>query len=411
MKKSTRIASYIAVFGIVFSAGLLAGKALPTNNLAVSPGSTQGNLLGGLINGDKSETRGDLDLRTMWTVKDLLEKKYIHTEKLDSEKMAYGATKGMVDALEDQFTQFMDPKETIDFNESLNSELEGIGAELTVRNQTLSVTSTVKDSPAQKAGILPDDIVAKIDGQEVLDMTLYDAITKIRGKKGTTVTLTIIRKGTKAPFDLKIAREKITVESVTSKEIEKGIWQVIINEFSDDTKAEFNKIIEEIKLKKPKGIVLDLRFNGGGYLEGSVDILSAFIRGQQEVVEVEYRVNKENEKLKTSGNAQFPDLPLVVLINKGTASASEIVTAAVQDLKRGLVMGQVSYGKGTVQEVDPLPDGSSLRYTIARWNAPSGRNINQKGITPDREILPQEGDLEKKYDRQLDEAVKYLKNL
>jgi len=383
---------------------------MPTKSLSTAPDNVQGSVLGGLLGGSNAST-GDLDLRTMWTVKDLLSKKYIHTEKLDNEKMAYGAVKGMVDALDDPFTEFMDPKETIDFNESLNSELEGIGAELTVRNAMLVVVSTVKDSPAQKAGLLPDDIVAKIDGKEVENMSLYDAISKIRGEKGTSVTLSILRKGKKDPFDMKIARDKITVESVTSKEIQPGIWQVAINEFSDDTKVEFNKIIDDIKLKKPKGIVLDLRFNGGGYLEGSVDILSAFIRGQQDVVAVEYRDSKENEKLKTTGTPQFPDLPLVVLINKGTASASEIVTAAIQDFKRGLIMGETSFGKGTVQEVDPLPDGSSLRFTIARWNSPTGRNINEIGITPDREVLPQDGDQDKGYDRQLDEAVKYLKNL
>lgn len=410
MKKSTRIASYIAIFGVVFSAGLLAGNSMPAKSLSTAPDNVQGSVLGGLLGGPSANT-GDLDLRTMWTVKDLLEKKYIHTEKLDNEKMAYGAVKGMVAALDDQFTEFMDPKETVDFNESLNSELEGIGAELTVRNAMLVVVSTVKESPAQKAGLLPDDIVMKIDGKEVNDMTLYDAINKIRGEKGTSVTLSILRKGKKDAFDVKIDRARITVESVTSKEIEKGIWQVAINEFSDDTKVEFNQIIDDIKQKNPKGIVLDLRYNGGGYLEGSVDILSAFIRGQQEVVAVEYRDSKENEKLKTSGNPQFPDLPLVVLINKGTASASEIVTAAIQDMKRGLIMGETSYGKGTVQEVDPLPDGSSLRFTIAHWNAPSGRNINEIGITPDREVKPEEGDQDKAYDRQLDEAVKYLKNL
>jgi carboxyl-terminal processing protease len=201
------------------------------------------------------------------------------------------------------------------------------------------------------------------------------------------------------------------VESVRSKEVEKGIWHVEINQFSDDTRMEFNRIINEIKLKNPKGIILDLRFNGGGYLEGAVDILSAFIRGEKEVVSIEYREAKNNEKLKTSGNAQFPDLPLIVLINKGSASASEIVAAAIQDLKRGLLMGETSYGKGTVQEVDPLPDGSSLRFTIAKWITPSGRSINKVGLTPDREVVPQKEDYEKKFDRQLDEAVKYLRTL
>jgi carboxyl-terminal processing protease len=142
-----------------------------------------------------------------------------------------------------------------------------------------------------------------------------------------------------------------------------------------------------------------------------VDVLSGFIRGEKRVVSIEYRDKKMNEKLKTSGNAQFPDLPLVVLVNRGSASASEIVAAAIQDLKRGVIMGETSYGKGTVQEVDPLPDGSSLRFTIARWLSPDGRDINKTGVVPDRKVELTEDDFTKKYDRQLEEAVKYLQGL
>lgn len=408
MKKSTRIASYIAVFGLVFSGGLLVGNSLPTHSLSVTSGTNPGSILGV---GQDNQLKADLNLKTMGLVKNILQKKYIHVNDLDIEKLSQGAVKGMVSALDDPYSEFMTPEETEQFNESLNAELEGIGAELTVRDQLLSVISTIKDSPAQKAGLLPDDVIVKINEEIVADMTLYQAVKKIQGKKGTEVKLTLLRKDQKAPLELKIIRDTITVESVRSKEVEKGIWHVEINQFSDDTRMEFNKTMNEIKLKNPKGIILDLRFNGGGYLEGAVDILSAFIRGEKEVVSIEYREVKNNEKLKTSGNAQFPDLPLIVLINKGSASASEIVAAAIQDLKRGLLMGETSYGKGTVQEVDPLPDGSSLRFTIAKWMAPSGRSINKVGLTPDREVVPLKEDYEKKFDRQLDEAVKYLRNL
>jgi carboxyl-terminal processing protease len=408
MKKSTRIASYIAVFGLVFSSGLLTGNSLPTHSLSVNSGSNTGSILGAT---QDNQLKADLNLKTMGLVKNILQKKYIHVNDLNIEKLSQGAVKGMVSALDDPYSEFMTPEETQQFNESLNAELEGIGAELTVRDQLLLVISTIKDSPAQKAGLLSDDVIVKINEEIVADMTLYEAVKKIQGKKGTEVKLTLLRKDQKAPLELKIIRDTIAVESVRSKEVEKGIWHVEINQFSDDTRMEFNRIINEIKLKNPKGIILDLRFNGGGYLEGAVDILSAFIRGEKEVVSIEYREAKNNEKLKTSGNAQFPDLPLIVLINKGSASASEIVAAAIQDLKRGLLMGETSYGKGTVQEVDPLPDGSSLRFTIAKWITPSGRSINKVGLTPDREVVPQKEDYEKKFDRQLDEAVKYLRTL
>lgn len=410
MKKSTRIASYIAIFGIVFSGGLLVGNSMPVHTLSVNTGSGAGSVLGGLL-GQENQLKEDLNLKTMWMVKDILEKKYIHVENLDGDKLSYGAVKGMVSALDDPYTEFMDPEETNEFNESLNAELEGIGAELTVHNQVLTVVSTVKDSPAQKAGLLSDDVILQIDGEMVADMTLYEAVKKIQGKKGTTVKLTVLRKDKDEPFEMEVVRDKITVESVTSEEVETGIWHVAINQFSDDTKMEFNRTINEIKLKNPKGLILDLRYNGGGYLAGSVDILSAFIRGEKEVVSIEYRDERDNEKMYTSGNAQLPDVPLVVLINRGSASASEIVAAAIQDFKRGLLMGETSYGKGTVQEVDPLPDGSSLRFTIAKWISPNGRNVNDVGIAPDREVLPKDEDYDQKFDRQLDEAVKYLKNL
>lgn len=410
MKKSTRIASYIAIFGIVFSGGLLVGNSMPVHTLSVNTGSGAGSVLGGLL-GQENQLKEDLNLKTMWMVKDILEKKYIHVENLDGDKLSYGAVKGMVSALDDPYTEFMDPEETNEFNESLNAELEGIGAELTVHNQVLTVVSTVKDSPAQKAGLLSDDVILQIDGEMVADMTLYEAVKKIQGKKGTTVKLTVLRKDKDEPFEMEVVRDKITVESVTSEEVETGIWHVAINQFSDDTKMEFNRTINEIKLKNPKGLILDLRYNGGGYLAGSVDILSAFIRGEKEVVSIEYRDERDNEKMYTSGNAQLPDVPLVVLINRGSASASEIVAAAIQDFKRGLLMGETSYGKGTVQEVDPLPDGSSLRFTIAKWISPNGRNVNDVGIAPDREVLPKDEDYDQKFDRQLDEAVKYLRNL
>ena len=405
MKKSTRIASYIAIFGVVFCAGLLIGNTMPTRSLSVVNGYNP------VATGGTVQEGGNLDLSTFWQVRNLLKDKYIHTESLKDQEMVWGATRGMVAALGDKFTEYMDPTETKDFNDSLNDQLEGIGAELTVRDGALVVVSTIKNSPAQKAGLLPDDIVYKIDTKETGDMTLYDAIKKIRGAKDTAVTLTLLRKAKDKPFDVKIIRDAITVASVTYEEVVKGIWHLSVNQFSDGTKIEFNKAINEIKLKNPKGIILDLRWDGGGYLNGAVDVLSAFFKGDTHVVSIEYKDKQSNEKLKTDGSAAFPDLPLVVLVNKGSASASEIVAAAIQDLKRGVIMGSVSYGKGTVQEVDPLPDGSSLRYTIAKWNAPTGRNINGIGITPDIIVEPKEEDVDKKFDRQLDEAEKYLKGV
>lgn len=410
MKKSTRIASYLAIFGIVFASGLLVGNSMPTHSLDLSNSNIKSSVISEIL-GQNNTDKKELDLRTMYLVKSLLEEKYINADKILTDKMSYGLVKGLVDSLNDPYTQFMDPDDTTEFTQALNSELEGIGAELTVRNGLLLVLSTVKGSPAEKANLLADDYIVKIDGKDVEEMTLYEAIKNIRGAKDTSVTLTVMREDRDEPFDMTIKRAKIIVDSVTGEEIDKGIWHISINEFSDDTKYEFNKILDQIKLKNPKGIILDLRNNGGGYLEGSVDILSGFLRGQQEVVTVKYRDSKLDEILKTSGQPQFPDLPLVVLINRGTASASEIVTLALKDYDRAVVMGTTSYGKGTVQEVDPLPDGSSLRFTIAKWYSPKDTNIDEVGIEPDLVVEPKEEDFDNKFDRQLEEAKKYLQNL
>lgn len=411
MKTSTRIASYIAIFGVVFSIGLLTGNALPTHSLVIDSQQSSSSVLNGVFGSQNSSINQEISLKTLWTVRDILSSKYIFNDKLDGATLSYGAVRGMVASLDDPYTEFMDPKETVAFNESLNSELEGIGAEMTLRDQLLTVLNTVKGSPAEKVGLLPNDVVIKINEEMTTDLSLLEAIEKIRGPKGTEITLTVIREGKDAPLVLTLKRDTITLESVSYTEYAPGIWHVEINSFSDDTRLEFIRAMNDIKQQDPKGMVLDLRFNGGGYLNGAVDILSAFVRGETNIVSIEYRNAKMNEKLKTDGAPQFPDLPLVVLINGGSASASEIVAAAIQDLKRGLIMGETSYGKGTVQEVDPLPDGSSLRFTIARWMSPNGNDINKIGIVPDQAVELTDEDYTNKYDRQLEEAVKYLQKL
>lgn len=335
------------------------------------------------------------------TVSDL----YVDESKLNKETMVYGAIKGMVASVNDPYTVFMTPDETKDFDDSLNGTLEGIGAELTVKEGVLVIISPLKNSPAEKAGLLPGDIVYKIDGNITSDMTLFDAITKIRGTKGTKVTLNILRKGKKDPFDVAITRDNVNIESVSLEDKGQGIYYIAINQFSDNTKTEFDNAIQKILLKDPKGIVLDLRYNGGGYLDISVDILSEFFKGKVEAVTIKKRNSKDNETLYVSGNAPLANVPLVVLVNKGSASASEIVAGAIQDHKRGIVMGEQSFGKGSVQEVDKLPDGSSLRITIAKWYTPGGKNISEVGITPDIVVPETEKDVAAKKDPQLDAAI------
>lgn len=414
MKKSTRIISYLVIFGLVFLTGWEAASYYLSKNAHASGGTQQEvpspvAALSSLLSSENGAMPADLSL--YWNVWKNVSDLYVDETALDKQKMIYGSIKGMVASLDDPYTVFMTPDETKDFDESLNGTLEGIGAELTVKDQVLVIISPLKNSPAEKAGLLPADIVYKIDGNITSDMTLFEAITRIRGPKGTKVTLTILRKGKQDPFDVAITREAVNIDSVSMEDKGNGIYYIAINQFSDNTKTEFDNAIQNILLKEPKGIVLDLRYNGGGYLDISVDILSEFLKDKVEAVTIKRRDSKDDETLYVSGNAPLADVPLVVLVNQGSASASEIVAGAVQDHKRGIVMGEQTFGKGSVQEVDKLPDGSSLRITIAKWYTPGEKNISEVGITPDIVVEMTEDDVEAKRDPQLDAAVKYLQDL
>jgi len=419
MKKSIRIVSYLVIFSTVFFTGWESANWYRTAKMAKA-GAQQSHLtqgqqhdnspisaLSSLLNSQNDQA----DLSLFWKVWKELFDIYVDERALDRQNMVYGAIKGMVSSLDDPYTVFMTPNETKDFDASLNGRLEGIGAELTVKNQALTVVSPIKNSPAERAGLLPGDIIYKIDGDLTTEMTLFEAITRIRGEKGTKVMLTILRKGNDKPFDVAITRDEVNIESVSMQDKGNGIYLIAIHEFSDNTKAEFDKAVQKIFLHEPKGMIIDLRYNGGGYLDTSVDLLSEFLKGRKEAVIIKKRQGKPDEPIFVSGNAVLGDIPLVVLVNKGSASASEIFAGAIQDHKRGLVIGEQTFGKGSVQEVDKLADGSSLRLTIAKWFTPGGRSISDVGITPDRAIPMSEKDIEAKKDPQLDEALKVLRGL
>lgn len=347
------------------------------------------------------------DIDSVWNK---LKDSYYDASKLDREKMEYSAVKGFIAGIGDPYTVFMTPEEAKDFEDGLNGLLEGIGAELEVKAGKLVVVSPLKDSPAEKAGVKPGDIIQKIDGSLAEDMTLYEAIRKIRGKKGTQVALTIIRENVAQPIELKITRSSITIDSVVAKKLDGDIYHVEIRQFSNTTKNEFQSVVQKILLDKAKGIIVDVRGDGGGYFDTSVDIISEFISGEKAAAVIKRRDQSKNETVKTNGSGRLADIPLVVLINKGSASASEIFAGAIQDYKRGILIGEKTFGKGSVQELVDLQDGSNLRLTIAKWFTPLGRSIDEVGISPDREIKLDEKDVAANKDPQLDAAIQYLKN-
>lgn len=355
-------------------------------------------------------TTANMDL--YWSVRDEIKLNYVDVEKaLDETHLLYGSIKGMVESMEDPYTVFMNPEETRQFEENLNGSLDGIGAELTVEDGFLKVVSPLKDSPAEKAGLKLGDIIFQVDGEMTSEMTLFDAIMRIRGKRGTTVVLTIIRENEVDPIEIEIVRDEIIIESVTFEMMEGDIAYVSLNQFTDNTTNEFEDVVQEILLNTPKGIILDLRYNGGGYLDIAVEIVSEFIDGYVPAVSMETRHIAEDETFYVENNAKLGTLPLVVLVNNGSASAAEILAGAIQDHERGIIMGEQTFGKGSVQEVVFLNDGSSLRMTIAKWLTPSGRNIDDVGIMPDRIIELTEEDILAENDAQLNEALEYLHNL
>ena len=351
-----------------------------------------------------------LDLRLFWTVFGRVENKYVDVENIYDKEMVYGAIRGLVEALDDPYTVFMTPEESVEFAASLDGKLEGIGAELTVKDRNLIIVTPLRSSPAEKAGLLPRDIIYKIDGDSAADMTLLQAVMAIRGEKGTSVTLTIIREGVDMPFDVTIVRDSIDIESVSVEYLDDEIVYLGINQFNDKTNEEFGNAISKLILDEPKGVIVDLRFNGGGYLDIAVDLLSYLLPTGKDAVSIRER-SRPDSIIKTNGKPKLLNVPLVVLVNESSASASEIVAGGIQDHKRGVIMGMQTFGKGSVQEVDTFADGSSLRMTIARWFTPDGRNIDEVGITPDIIVEITEEDIEEGRDVQKEAAIKYLKEL
>jgi len=364
----------------------------------------------GSDSGSMSETISHTDLGLFWEVWGVLNNKYVEEDVVDAEERVHGAIKGMVRSFGDPYTVFMTPDETESFSASLEGTLEGIGAELTVEDSALTVVTPLKNSPAERAGLLPGDFIYQIEGEVTSDMSLFDAIMKIRGEKGTTVTLTIIRDGVSQPFDVSIVRDSIDIESVSREDLDGEIVYISVNQFNDKTNNEFNKIVSELVLNEPKGVIVDLRFNGGGFLDIAVELLSYFFPSDTEAVIIKER-GKEDNVMLTNGNPKLLNVPLVVLINEGSASASEIFAGAVQDHERGILMGTQSFGKGSVQEVLTFKDGSSIRVTIAKWLTPDGNSINEVGLEPDIKVEISDEDIELEYDAQKEAALKYLIDL
>src|SRR5512136_3117871 len=350
-------------------------------------------LIGVLIGSGQSQKVSALsdnmyeDLKVFTDVIGLIQKDYV--EETKSKDLIYGAIKGMLETL-DPHSAFMPPNMYKEMQEETKGRFEGLGIEITMKDGILTVVSPIEDTPAFKAGIQAGDQILKIDGESTKNLTLIDSVKRLRGPKGTKVTITIMREGLAKPKDFTLTRDVIPIRSVRYELLEKQYGYIRLSQFQEKTEGEFDKALKALEGDSKgsmKGLILDLRNNPGGLLDQAVKVADRFIDSGL-IVSMEGR--REDQKMKFYAHAQgtIPRIPLVVLVNGGSASASEIVAGAIQDHGRGILVGTQTFGKGSVQTIFPLKDGSGLRLTTARYYTPNGRSIQAKGIIPDIIVKP-----------------------
>lgn len=391
---------------VSFGLGMyLPGKSEVIKELAKNEAIYAGKVLGKYNTSDNVLTQ-DVNFALFWEVWDTLKKEYVDKDKLNEKEMFYGAIKGMVASAGDPYTVFMDPKIAQEFADDLAGTFEGIGAEIGIRKDVLTVVAPLADSPAEKAGLKAGDKILTIDDMSTAGITVEEAVSKIRGQKDTNVTLTIFREGMEKPTNFVITRKQIVVKSIKTEKRKDGLYVIKINSFNDDTYDLFSRAVAEVIKDKPKGIILDLRNNPGGYLDTAVEIASSWVEDGIIVTE-KFGDDKKNEFM-AQGKALLKDYKTVVLVNQGSASASEILAGALKDHGKAVIIGEKTFGKGSVQTLEDLKDGSVIKITIAKWLTPAGNNINEQGIEPDVVVELRLEDYNENKDPQMDKAVEYL---
>ena len=363
-----------------------------------------------------------LDMKVFYEIFDNINRSYYDKSKVNAQKLAEGAINGMLSSLDDPYTAFFPPKQNTEFKQQLAGEFSGIGAELSLSDdKKVVVVSPLDDSPAEKAGIRAGDTILKVDDVDTAGWTIAQAVEKIRGHKGTTVALTILHEKAKSPNTLKIVRDTIVIKSVTGwvknftctnsecKESTSGkpVMYIRLSQFGDKTNDEWISTINDLngKLgnKKTAGIILDLRNNPGGYLNDAVFISSEFLTGG--VVVIQEDTEKNQEVLRVSRKGVLTQEPIIVLINKGSASASEITAGALRDHNRAKLLGENSFGKGTVQSAIDLEEGASVHISIAKWLTPNGTWVNKVGLEPDIKVAFDASKSAKLVEKQLDNQI------
>jgi len=363
---------------------------------------------------------GTIDFSLFWDAYSKLHEKFVDPSKIDNQKIIYGAIEGMAKSLGDPYTDFFNPQQAQRFQQDLSGSFEGIGAEIGIKKDFLTIIAPLPGTPAEKAGLKSGDIIAKINEKDSTQMTTEEAVNLIRGKKGTSVTLTILRDGWNSTKDIKITRDTISVPAMEWKILastgeaggkDNDIAYIKINQFGETLPSDFKTSALQILQSPAKKIILDLRGNPGGYLDVSQNIAGWFLQNGQTVTIEDFGQGKTQQIYKAEGNSELINYPIVVLIDQGSASASEILAGALRDNRNIKLIGMKSFGKGSVQEVINLKGGAFLKITIAKWLTPKGNSISEVGLEPDIKIEVTDQDIQDKKDPQLDKALEIIKGL
>ncbi|OHA07644.1 MAG: hypothetical protein A3B29_05605 [Candidatus Sungbacteria bacterium RIFCSPLOWO2_01_FULL_51_34] len=386
----------VVAFGTGYAAGTHQRSAVGAEVVAIQ------NQEAGMPNG--------VDFALFWDVWSRLERDFVDKKNIDRQKLVYGAIDGLVQSLGDPYTTFFPPEEAKRFNDDIKGEFGGIGAEIGIRKGVLTVIAPLKDSPAERAGLLAGDKVLKINGTSTTELSLDQAVSSIRGVKGTPVTLTIARERVDGAKDISVVRDSIRIPVYETKKLGDGIFYVHLFNFNENAADEFRRALQEMHRVGASKLILDLRNNPGGYLNHAVDIASWFLPAGEVVAREVFASGKE-VVYRSHGYVYLERTPVVVIINQGSASASEILAGALRDKRNITIVGEKSYGKGSVQELEPLPDSASLKITIAKWLTPNGFSINDSGIEPDIAKELQAEDVEQDRDPQLDAALEAVRKL
>jgi len=357
------------------------------------------------------EKPAQIDFSLFWDAYNKLSEKFIDTSKISDKKIIYGSIEGMTRSLGDPYTEFFNPDQAKKFQQDLAGSFDGIGVEIGIKKDLLTVISPLKGTPGQKAGLKSGDIILKIDGQDATSLTTTEAVDLIRGPKGTPVTITILRDGWTLPKDIQIIRDTIKVPSMEWSIKDGDAAYIQIYQFDEQLPADFSAAALQILNSSAKEIVVDLRDNPGGYLSVAQDIAGWFLPVGKVVTIEDFGKGKKQQIYKAEGNAQLSTYPVNILINQGSASASEILAGALRDNRGIKLIGTKSFGKGSVQEVIDLKDGSFIKVTIAHWLTPKGNSISEVGLTPDVKVEITDDDISQKKDPQLDKALELIEAL